>query len=382
MARVLYASFDALPSPKGAGRHIEAVLGGLTGAGHAVDVCALSRAEWVAGARVVPFHSVEENFLARAGLFGEHVLSVAREGAYDVHHVRGIWEGAPLALTRFPHRPRLIYEVNGLPSIELPAHFPRLANQPAVLERLRRQEMLVIEAADLLLTPSPVTARCLVELGADPSRIRVVPNGVDLAHFRPAPGPATLPEVLYVGTFAPWQGLSTLLRAFRLVPPPVRLRLVGPPGKGWAADLRRLAGQLGISDRVVIQPPVAPSMVPEVFHQARVCVVPLDGSARNVIQGCCPLKLLESLACGRPVVASAVPPVEALVRHGEEAWLVAPDDPAALAEGLVRVLGDEGLQAGLSARGRALAESLSWESSNQKVLAAYDEVLARPAGAI
>ena len=116
--------------------------------------------------------------------------------------------------------------------------------------------------------------------------------------------------------------------------------------------------------------------VATLLADARVCVAPLDGSPRNLIQGCCPLKLLEAFAAGKAVVASAVPPVEALARHDVEAWLVPPDDPAALAAGLSRVLADAPLRARLGAAGRQLAEAHSWAASNAQVLAVYAELLA------
>lgn len=382
MARILYASFDPVPGPKGASRHIAELVGGLVAAGHEVDLMAVAGPDapaTLAGARLLPFHTAPGgNFLARAGAFGEAVLAQAAAGAYDLWHVRGVWEGLPLALwrDRTGGRTPLVWEANGLPSIETPAHFGAVANAPELLGKLRRQEQVLMRAADRLIVVSPVTAACLTELGAEPGKIRVVPNGVDLAAYAGLPEGDRGPEILYLGTMAPWQGLETLVRALARLGPPARLRLVGPPGKGWAGGLRRLAARLGVADRLIVQPPVPPELVPPLAARARVCVAPLDGSPRNLVQGCCPLKLLEYMAAGKAVVASAVPPIEALATHGVDAWLVPPDDPAALAEGLRVVLADEALRARLGAAARARAAELSWERSNGLVLKAYDELIA------
>jgi glycosyltransferase involved in cell wall biosynthesis len=323
---------------------------------------------------VLPFADrPDAPFLHRAGAFGEHVLDVARRGDYDLWHVRSIWEGLPLALARRPGGPPLVFELNGLPSIELPSHFARLANEPALLGRLRRQELALMDAADAIVTVSPVQGRCLAELGVPAGKVHLVPNGVDLARFAPAAGEGT-PEVLYIGTFAPWQGLVTLLRAFAAVPPPVRLRLVGPAGKGWAHALDRLAGDLGVRDRVLIQPPVPHALVPELIANARVCVAPLDGGDRNVLQGCCPLKLLEYMASGRAVVASKLPAIEAIATDDVEALLVPPDDPAALAAALRRVLSDPTLARRLGAAGRRRAETMGWDKAVCAVLDVYDRL--------
>ncbi|MEB3197914.1 MAG: glycosyltransferase family 4 protein, partial [Candidatus Sericytochromatia bacterium] len=207
---------------------------------------------------------------------------------------------------------------------------------------------------------SPVTARCLVDLGAEAKRVEVVPNGVTLADYPPRADDDEGPELLYLGTLAPWQGLDTLLVALADLPPAVRLRVVGPAGRGWAARLRTRAAQLGVAGRLLISAPVAPADVPALLARARLCVAPLDGSARNLIQGCCPLKLLEYAAAGKPILASAVPPVEALFRHGETAWLVPPDDPAAWSRALRQLLDDAALRARLGAGARAIAAHWDW----------------------
>jgi glycosyltransferase involved in cell wall biosynthesis len=62
-----------------------------------------------------------------------------------------------------------------------------------------------------------------------------------------------------------------------------------------------------------------------------VCVAPLTLNDRNVTQGCCPLKVLEYMAAGRPLVASNLPVVRELVRERLDGLLFAPDDPLDLA---------------------------------------------------
>ncbi|MEB3327667.1 MAG: glycosyltransferase family 4 protein [Candidatus Sericytochromatia bacterium] len=380
MSRILYAAFDPVPAPKGASRHIRALVEGLVADGHAVDLATLP-ARWQPlawpGVRAWPLaQAATPNVLARADAFGAHVLALAQAGSHRAWHVRDVWQGVPLALWRDATggTTPLIWEVNGLPSFELPVHLPGLATQPALLARLRALEQRLLRAADRLVAVSPVTARCLVDLGADPGRVRIVPNGVELAAFSPTAGDGEGPELLYVGTLAPWQGLDTLLAALALLPPAVRLRVIGPPGRGWAARLRGRAARLGVAGRVLLAPPLAPADVPAALARARVCVAPLDGSARNVVQGCCPLKLLEYAAAGRPIVASAVPPVEALFQHGESAWLVPPDDPAAWAQALQAVLADAALRARLAAGARALAEGWDWSHIQAAWRATYAEL--------
>ncbi|MDB5098188.1 MAG: mshA1 [Cyanobacteria bacterium RYN_339] len=366
MARLLYATFDPVPAPKGASRHVQALVAGLVAAGHDVTLAAIGPGGEVAGAHALPFRPPPGDFLSQALAFGDHVVAVA--AGFDAWHARDIWGGYPLA--RRGGTP-LIAEINGLPSIELPYRFPALLRHPETHAKVRAQEDAFLAAARGVLTPSSVTAAYLQARGVAPERVVVVPNGVDLAAFDHAEPPVRgWPEVLYIGTFSPWQGLETLLQAFTRVPPPTRLRLIGPDGL-WGGALRARAAGLGLADRVVFMPPVAPERMPALIRAATVAVAPLDGGPRNVEQGCCPIKLLEYMAAARPIVASALPVVEHLVTHGREALLVPPDDPAALAVALTRLLSNPVEARALGDAAHARARHYGWDASNQAVLAAY-----------
>src|SRR5687768_4892209 len=88
-----------------------------------------------------------------------------------------------------------------------------------------------------------------------------------------------------------------------------------------------------------------------------------------------PLVVLEAMALGRPVVATAVGGTPELVADGETGLLVPPRDVAALTASLKRVLDDEGLRRRLGEAGRRrVAERFSPEAMTRDVLAVYDEV--------
>lgn len=74
-----------------------------------------------------------------------------------------------------------------------------------------------------------------------------------------------------------------------------------------------------------------------------------------------PIKLFAYLAAGRPILAPAAPDTAELLEHGGNAWLVPPDDPAAAAEGLDRLLGDAGLADRLATNARRLSLDLTWD---------------------
>ncbi len=396
-ARVLYSAFDVVPSPKGASTHIAHFVSGLTRAGHEVLLVtpragALPVEDVFEGARHVRVGEPADGdaspgFLRRALAFGEAVLALAeREGPFDVAHFRAVWSGLPLLLRRealaAPGRARLLtlFEANSLTSVELPFHYPGLHGH-ALLDKLRRLERLLLAEVDALVCVSRVTRGFLAGLGARRERIHVIPNGIDPDAFVATPLPARgarLPEALYVGTLADWQGLQSLVEAWPrvLARRPARLRLVGRGRARQRKELLRRIRKLGLQEHVSLEPAVAHAAVPALFATADLALVPLGYNERNVVQGCCPLKLLEAMASGRPSVASNLPVVRELARDGREALLVAPDAPDALAAAVLRLLEDERLAQRLAqgAARRARAE-FTWSRAQARLADVYRGLL-------
>ncbi|HEX7150039.1 MAG TPA: glycosyltransferase [Thermoanaerobaculia bacterium] len=366
--RALYAAFDRFPSRKGAAIHIDrfaralfAELGG--GALFVLGSPELPAHQLDGTTEIVRFAREVPNFLERALAYGQ-ALSRALDGLEDtleVAHFRDPWSGAPIALRPW-RRYATIYEVNALPSIELPHLFPAVA--PRTLEKIRQTELACCDAADLLVTPSHTTAALLASLGVSPAKIEVIPNGADLDAPRPRPAGAPDQYILYFGSPQTWQGIDTLLRAFARLADHRELRLAvcgSHESKGWKRH-QKLAAKLGLDivwNFALDEPELAAWR-----QHALVSVAPLTDSPRNTLQGCAPLKVLESMASGVAVVASDVPPVRELIRDRENGWLVHPDRPAELARALRILLETPSLARGLGARAReTIAECYTWDRS-------------------
>ena len=184
----------------------------------------------------------------------------------------------------------------------------------------------------------------------------VVPNGVDVARFMTAT-PADLGEgtkLLFVGRLDERKGFPTAVAAFaRLAAdrPGLRLIVAGDgPDRGAADGL-----DPEVRDRVTFLGSVLNRDLPPI-HAA--CDVYLGTSVGGESFG---IVLVEALAAGLPVVASAIPGYDEVVRDGVEALLVQPRDPGALAEAATRVLDDPALAAALVAAGHDRAASFDWE---------------------
>lgn len=389
---VLFAAFDAVPAPKGASVHILESVRALARFAE-VDLITLpgtiaTGSETASGAecpgvppgvRHYPVVRPEENFLQRAVAFGDSVAERLVVHDYQVVHVRSIWEGTPARLLQPQRGYRLVYEVNGLPSIELRAHYSGLTGNRELLFRLRSQERALLHAASLVITQSQTTRRLLLTLGAPAARLRVIPNGVDADRFDVGTAPANdPPTLLYLGTLAPWQGLEFLVAALRLLAPEreFRARLVGSGRKEWRKSLEREIRRTGLDGRVELLPSVVPAEVPALLAAADICLAPLAVTERNVRQGCCPLKILEYMAAGRPIVAPRLPVVRELLTEGETALLYKPDRPRRLAEALTCLLDDPALRARLGAAARQeVCARLTWEHHHQALIHAYDGML-------
>jgi len=385
----VYASFDPFPAPKGAATHIEAFVSRLalaqgpwelltvapspgTVAGHALPPTVTHLA------LPTPGRSVIERVLA----FRRELLRWWDGRQAEVAHVRSIFEGYPLARGKGHLCRRLVYEVNALPSIELKYHYPGVAEDDELLLKLENQEQRCLEAADLVLTPSPVTAELLQLRGVPAERIRVIPNGVDPERFAwRAPrawGPEG-PRLLYAGTLSAWQGVGVALEALALYrrDHPARLTVVGPGRKRQRRRLLERAAALGVDEHVEFLPSCTRAELVELHHACDVVLAPLMPNDRNLVQGCCPLKVVEAMALGTPLIASDMPAVRALANE-EHALLVRPGSAKALKDGVLRLREDPTLGARLSEAARARVEAeLSWEQAGDALLAAYAELESR-----
>jgi glycosyltransferase involved in cell wall biosynthesis len=282
---------------------------------------------------------------------------------HDVVHAQdrrtGLWTRV------WPRRggPARVYTVHGLPDPYLP--LPRNSGRrPSGRDRLAYQglDAWLARRSDAVIVPSRALADLLVaRLGFPPARLEVIANGVEIP---PAPlGGGDL--VATVSLLGPVKGLDTFLAAAASVAsrfPEQRFAVVGD-GPDRAA-LEAAARDLGVAVEFPGMMPIA-----DLLPSLRAFVLP------SLFENS-PMSLLEAMAAGVPAVASAVGGVPELA--GDAALLVPPSDPAALADALERLLGDEELRADLGARGRGrVSESFSAEANARAILAVYERVTDR-----
>jgi glycosyltransferase involved in cell wall biosynthesis len=293
------------------------------------------------------------------------------------HHVNG---ECALAAGRVAGIP-VVYEVRGF------LEETWLSKQPdrdaaAASERYtlwRDRETACMQGADLVVTLGEGMRSEIVSRGVPADKVMVIPNAVDEVFLTEPPGrEETRAELgisddeVLVGTvtsIVDYEGLDLLVTAvgqLRAQGLPVRLLVVGD-GVARAA-LERQAAPLG--DGAIFTGRVPHSEVRRYHAALDVFVVPRRDM--RVCRLVTPLKPVEAMAGGRPVVASDLPALRELVTDGETGVLVRPDDPTALAEGLARLAGDRALRSSLGAAAReAVARSRTWGRNAERYREAY-----------
>ena len=386
----VYAAFEAFPRPKGASSHIAAMVSALAVNYAPVWLLCCGFADMpplqLEGDIVIFRHKMHHpNLLRRAAGYGDFIFEhLAGAGVRPRLAVfRDPWSGWPLlsALGGVP----AIFEVNGLPSWELGYNHPAVRHNTALTAKIEDVERLCLQGVDRLITVSEVTGRALTELGADPERIHVAPNSADDVFFQP-PSDSPLPEVLkegrwfgYFGSLHPWQGVDLLIQAWaRLASlwPDVRLMIVHSGRRAPLKPLRKRIRKLGLELRVYLQSPLPPDELAGVLPRFEFTTAPLTETYRNIRQGCCPVKIVESMAAGVPVLASDLTVNRALVVHGRDGWLVRPGDVRAWAWGINRLLEDAPLRAALAAGAR---ETAGRRFTRQIMFDKLDQVFGRAA---
>jgi glycosyltransferase involved in cell wall biosynthesis len=214
--------------------------------------------------------------------------------------------------------------------------------------------------------------RRLLDAGLRLPRAPIVHPGVDLARFRPRlAAPTWRWRLLCAGRLSPLKGADTAVAALPGLPG-ASLRLVGPGSAAQRAALRALAVRLGVGARVDLAGPRPGDAMPAELRGADALLFSVRWPEP---WGLVPL---EAMACGVPVVATGSGGSAEYLRDGENALLVAPDDPGALAAAVRRLAEDPALRAHVVARGRQTAERFPAEAANDAIRRALESAARGP----
>jgi D-inositol-3-phosphate glycosyltransferase len=244
--------------------------------------------------------------------------------------------------------------------------------------RLEMERRLISHAEGIISPTQEERIQMIRHCGAVASRIHVIPCGVDLKHFVPHDKQRARealhlqrerPVLLFVGRLDPFKGPDVLLRAAAMMEEDAQVVIVGGKltGDKEVQQLRQLANELHISQRVKFLGARAQKDLPMIYSAADVTVLPSYHESFG-------LAAVESLACGTPVVATKAGGLATIVHNTQTGYLV-PRCPGFFAERLDTLLGDPDLLAQMQSKARASVLQFSWKHIADQVQDVYDELI-------
>ena len=403
--KLLYLNLDrGIPvlGDKGASVHVREFVTAAAGLGHEVVLTAatLGAGNPPPPARLLelPFDPTPAALAAECAILGRDPVAledpVLRREIERLAYDRTLPQRLDAALAGIGFVPDLVYERHALfhragVAVTAARGVPRLleVNAPLVEEQARfrglRLEVVARAAeaasyrgADVVVAVSAPVAAHVRASGGWSTPVHVVPNGVAVARYDDAAGGAairarlglgTAPVIGFIGSFKPWHGMGFLLDVFAALAarrPEARLLAVGE-GPERAAVAERVAA-LGLGDRVLLPGRVAHAEVPAWLAAMDLTVAPYLPQPDFYFS---PLKLFESFAAARPVVAPLLGQIGQLIAPGQTGWLYEAGDAAGCLAALERLLDDPARcrVMGLAARRQVAARG--WDHTVARILA-------------
>lgn len=416
--RVLYLNPDrGIPilGTKGASVHVREFVAELVRQGHdVVLVCAtLGEGNAPPPAQIVELPPSEDvaDLEAEATALGlpRSVIDdrIQRRELGRLAYDRAFADRVRESLDECDFRPDVIYERHALfhragAALAGSLGVPRLleVNAPLVQEQERFRGLglkyVALDAertsffgADLIVAVSEEVAAYIAGAGTAADRILTLPNGVDTERFRPGIGREVIrtrygfgeaPVIGFIGSFKPWHGVAFLIDAFSAIArshPSVRLLCVGE-GPELDQARRRVVAD-GLDDRVVFIGRVPYEAIPSHLAAMDVSVAPYLPSPNFYFS---PLKVVESLAVGTPVIASRIGQLRHLVDDGKTGLLFSPGNTEELVAKTHELILDARSRHRMASEGRKRASAeFGWDRVVRRVTSEARRLLAAEAAA-
>jgi len=304
-------------------------------------------------------------FFVHSFLWSLYATMIARRQGADVYYTRSLEIAYWLLRLGMP----TVLEVHSVPR----------KSRKWLLQRILRKKSL-----QLVVTLTSFVKDRLTALDFHPSRVKVAPDGVDLAQFEHLPKklevrhqlalPRDRPIIGYVGRFETMgleKGIPQLIDAMAHLPSingkgPLLLCVGGPMSR--VRDYLERADSKGISRHMLKFVDRVPNRdVPLWLNALDVAVMPFP-ETEHYKYYMSPLKLFEYMAAGVPIVASDLPSIREILQHDRNAWLVPPGNSDSLGEAILALLRDPARSTRLAATAKEDARQYSWRNRAQSIL--------------
>ncbi len=344
---------------KGASVHLRSLASALHRRGHEVLLAATA----IEGDEPAPLGVVMERLPSDEADATAWLTTVLRHWRADVVLERYSLKSGPGA--RVAHRIGLTYvlEVNA-PLVDEAARYRGLSDVQTWLAR----EKALLLASDRVVAVSNGIRDHVLAAGVPRLRVVVIHNGVDVELFAAGRGNAVRRRyglrgkfvIGFAGSLKPWHGVGTLVLALAGLPESVHLLVVGDGPQ--REEVEALATALHVTPRVRMAGAVVHERMPDYLAAMDVGVAPYEPQPGFYFS---PLKVMEYMAAGLPVVASHQGDLPEII--GDAGVLVPPGDEPALQDALKRLLNSERRRVELRLRARRRAQAMSWHGVAEEV---------------
>ena len=342
----------------------------------------------IVGATLVPCFSTDKLYPLDNWFFNRSISKMVdsiKTDIYEAHTVSGYKLLKTLKKrkinTPFIHTIHGVLEDEYLQSSKTVSPSLRMKLSNFFMRHLAKLENQAAKQATLIVTVSNYSAKKIVQLyEVDETKIRVVPNGVDLQKFKPSEVSEKVRDmvggncehlVLFVGNLIPRKGLHFLIEAAKDVIKENRDTKFVVVGDGPLKNhLIQYSKKQGVSDVFTFLGDVPEHLLPSLYNCADVFASPSIQEGQGI-------SLLEAQASAKPVVAFNVTAITEVVKNKETGLLVEPQR-SQLADAILSLLSNKGLRELMGRSGREfVSNNFSWEICAQKMLQVYSEVMER-----
>lgn len=378
---VIYSAFDVYPSYKGCATHImhmsEALFqkfkkGKLIVLGNEK----LPTYQEEGDIEIYRIRISEENFLKRTEIFTLELSNIINKTkGIQLCHFRDIWSGK--AIVSENRKYKTVFEVNSLPSIELPFKYGAL--NKSTLDKIISIENYCLEYSDKIITPSEITKKYLIGERKIPShKIQVISNGAEKIGNFPKPVDAPEKYIIYFGALQKWQGVEILLQAFSELSDIENLKLIicSSQRENSIKYYHKLSDKLKIDHKIIWKYMLSKNELNAYLQHAMASIVPLREDERNIIQGANPIKIIESMAASAPLIVSDLPICKEILTDGIHAKFVRPDRPLFLSRAIRFFYENPEFRFQLQKEALTrFLEEFTWEKKKKELKLLYQELI-------
>jgi glycosyltransferase involved in cell wall biosynthesis len=224
------------------------------------------------------------------------------------------------------------------------------------------ESSVLADARKVAVTSEYARQRITQRFGISPTKVALLPNGVDTDVFKPLPRSSELMEryglldtakvVMCVARIAPYKNQMALVKAIPAildtVPNAVFVFVGAADDPSYLGEIQRFIAMRDLGEKVILTGAIDPSLIPHYHCMADAFVLP------SLAEGL-PLALLEAMSCGRAIVASSLPQHIEVAEHDDPILLVDPSSELAIAEAVTSILQNASLRVRLQENARRLA---------------------------